>query len=103
MFSEQVNPQDLGLVALPANYTEPFQTYLYKILYKNMKVLTQLGRGASCLARIGEKILPLHYDILLDIIKHSQLGNTTPTAADRQEFFEKYVQRSYFIETLNKF
>ena len=102
MFSEQVNPQDLGLVALPANYTEPFQTYLYKILYKNMKVLTQLGRGASCLARIGEKILPLHYDILLDIIKHSQLGNTTPTAADRQEFFEKYVQRYYFIETLNK-
>jgi len=102
MFSNLIYPADLGLTALPANYSEPFQSVLYKILNQKLPVLTQLGRGASCLSRIGQNILPKHYDILLDIIKHSQLGNTTPTAADRQEFYEKYVEKSYFIDPLNK-
>ena len=104
MFPLQIEPSDLGFKASPSsvNFSDPFQKAFSKVLAKKLNVIRSLAAGFSCLSNIGKEILPKRYDILLDIVKHSQLGDTNPTVDGKSLFMEKYVNNFSFIENLTK-
>ncbi len=105
MFPNFVFPSDFGYTAVPTIEPDPISkaTYtMYKTLSTRSYLLTYLRGNASCLVRLGQILLPQQYETLLDIIKHSQLGNTTQTADDRRQFFDKYVKNAYNLKALNK-
>ncbi len=105
MFANYAFPSHFGYTAMPTNDTDQFSRAIYTMfqtLSKDSTLLSILRGDESCISRFGNLLLPQQYETLLDIVKHSQLGNTTPLAGDRKMFFEKYVKNAYNLKTLNK-
>ena len=99
MFADLIFPADLGLMKLP-NETGTLARALYKILNQKLPVLQHLRGSSSCLSHLGEILLPQHFNILLEVIKHSQLGQTTLAENPYNTFQEKIISKNFH---LNKF
>jgi hypothetical protein len=105
MFANFGSPSNFGYTSMPTNETDQISMAVYTISKKLPKtgfLLSYLRGNMSCLSRLGTILLPQEYETLLDIVRHSQLGNTTPSVNDRIQFFEKYVKNAYNVKTMNK-
>ena len=101
-FANMLNSVDLGYNTMPDIETDPLGSAISKAINKAQHVFSFLQSNNYCLARLGMSLLPQHYDTLLDVVKHSQLGNTTQTEEDRVNFYKKYVERAGNIASLRK-
>jgi hypothetical protein len=54
-----------------------------------------------CCFNMAQTLVQENYETFIEIIKHSQAGNTTPTIQERSEFQQKYVNSSRFMRQLN--
>ena len=102
LFANMLYNVDLGYITKPVNETDLLGGAILKAINKVQSVIFYLRSNNSCLARLGKSLLPQHYDTLLDVVKHSQLGNTTPTADDRAYFYKNYVEKAVNIALLQK-
>ena len=101
MFAYSVYPADLGYTVQPDNQTDILGNAIYKIVTPYSSFVPLRPRSGLCLALLKETLLPQHYGILLNIIKHSQLGYNFPTAEDVDIFFKMYVETASNIHSFS--
>ena len=80
----------LILTEMLANYFNVFEDRFYGIV--DLK-------NPSCL-NTAKKLLPDNYSTFIDLIKHSQLGNTTGNGEMSADFEQKYINSSVFSTNL---
>ena len=102
MFADLIYPADMGLVKMPSNETGTLAWALYQHLNQKLPALQHLGGSFPCLSHLGKRLLPQHYDILLDVIKHSQLGQTAFEEDNSNSFQEKFVAKAFNLKEFRK-
>ena len=103
MFAFYADPADLGFKSgLKVDDLDPLTRAIYDSLNKKQPVRSFLSGNLSCLTRLGQTLLPQHYEILLNVIKHSQLDNKALADKDRRLFFENYVDNSFMVKPFSK-